>query len=46
MEVDYLYHAILAFDQRETALDAITAVVISNGVELPDAGAIECDRRE
>ena len=46
MEVDYLYHAILAFDQRGTALDPITAVVISNGVELPDAGAIECDRRE
>ena len=40
MKVDYLYDAILAFDQRGTALDPITAVVISNGAELPDAGAM------
>ncbi len=40
MEVYYLYGAILAFDQRGTALDPITAVVISNGAELPDGGAM------
>ena len=40
MEVDYLYHAILAFDQRGAAFDPIAAVVISNGTELPDAGAM------
>jgi hypothetical protein len=41
MEVDYLYYAILAFDQRGAALDPIAAVVISNGAELPDAGAVD-----
>ena len=40
MKVDYLYHAILAFDQRGTALDPIAAVVICNGAELPDGGAM------
>ena len=40
MEVYYLYHAILAFDQRGTALDPIAAVVISDGAELPDTGAM------
>ena len=41
MKVDYLYHAILAFDQRGTALDPITAVVISDGAELPDGRAVD-----
>src|SRR5207244_3311015 len=41
MEVYYLYDAILAFDQRGTAFDPIAAVIISNGPELPDGGAVD-----
>jgi len=40
LEVYYLYHAILAFDQRGTALGPLAALVIRNDAELPDAGAI------
>ena len=32
--------AIVLFHQRGAALDPIAAIVISNGAELPDAGAM------
>jgi len=40
MDVYYLYHTILAFDQRRTAFDPIPAIVIRNAAELPDGGAV------